>query len=179
MPTYKDINLLTQKAAVAGTEKLPVSDTEYITPSQITSDFLPKTGGTIDNNKSTILILKSTGNVEECGMAFQRDNLYKAWFGYHDTLGAYIYNNARGRYFLYKDDGSLLFENNAVFHAGNANLPTVDWQAKDITASSFVKSGGTSAQFLKADGSVDSNTYATTTDLANAVGNIETLLAAI
>lgn len=35
MPTYKDINLLTQKATIAGTEKLPVSDTEYITPDQI------------------------------------------------------------------------------------------------------------------------------------------------
>ena len=30
-----------------------------------------------------------------------------------------------------------------------------------ITAPSFVKSGGTSSQFLKADGSIDSNTYAT------------------
>ncbi len=38
MPTYKDINLLTQKSAVAGTEKLPVSDTEFITPKQITAD---------------------------------------------------------------------------------------------------------------------------------------------
>lgn len=33
--TYKDIDQLTQKSAVAGTEKLPVSDTEYITPAQI------------------------------------------------------------------------------------------------------------------------------------------------
>lgn len=33
--TYKDINLLTQKGSVAGTEKLPVSDTQYITPAQI------------------------------------------------------------------------------------------------------------------------------------------------
>lgn len=33
--THKDINLLSQKSAVAGTEKIPVSDTEYITPSQI------------------------------------------------------------------------------------------------------------------------------------------------
>lgn len=32
---FKDISLLTQKVAVAGTEKLPVSDTEYITPNQI------------------------------------------------------------------------------------------------------------------------------------------------
>lgn len=33
--THKDINLLTQKATIAGTEKIPVSDTEYITPAQI------------------------------------------------------------------------------------------------------------------------------------------------
>lgn len=37
MPTYKDINLLTQKAQIAGTEKIPVSDTEYITPGQMLS----------------------------------------------------------------------------------------------------------------------------------------------
>lgn len=33
--TYKDIDLLTQKSAVAGTEKIPVSDTQYLTPDQI------------------------------------------------------------------------------------------------------------------------------------------------
>lgn len=33
--TYKDIDLLAQKSAVAGTEKIPVSDTQYITPAQI------------------------------------------------------------------------------------------------------------------------------------------------
>ena len=38
------------------------------------------------------------------------------------------------------------------------NLATV---SNSITAGSFVKSGGTSSQFLKADGSVDSSTYAT------------------
>lgn len=50
--TYKDINQLSQKSSVAGTEKLPVSDTEYITPNQIaalapggdTSDCVHKTG---------------------------------------------------------------------------------------------------------------------------------------
>lgn len=35
--TYKDISTLTQKASVAGTEKIPVSGTEYITPAQITA----------------------------------------------------------------------------------------------------------------------------------------------
>lgn len=33
--TYKDIDDLSLKSSVAGTEKLPVSDTQYITPDQI------------------------------------------------------------------------------------------------------------------------------------------------
>lgn len=33
--TYKDIDLLTQKSVVAGTEKIPISDTQYLTPAQI------------------------------------------------------------------------------------------------------------------------------------------------
>jgi len=37
---FKDINKLTQKVTIAGTEKLPVSDTEYITPTQIVSKNL-------------------------------------------------------------------------------------------------------------------------------------------
>ena len=36
-----------------------------------------------------------------------------------------------------------------------------------ITATSFIKSGGTSAQFLKADGSVDTNTYLTSGDVTS------------
>lgn len=35
--TYKDIDQLSQKATIAGTEKIPVSDTEYVTTSQIAS----------------------------------------------------------------------------------------------------------------------------------------------
>lgn len=37
----------------------------------------------------------------------------------------------------------------------------------NVTATSFIRSGGTSSQFLKADGSVDSNTYATTSSLSS------------
>ena len=35
--TYKDIDQLSQKSTVAGTEKIPVSDTQYLTPAQIAS----------------------------------------------------------------------------------------------------------------------------------------------
>ena len=33
--TYKDIDQLSQKSTVVGTEKIPVSDTQYLTPAQI------------------------------------------------------------------------------------------------------------------------------------------------
>jgi hypothetical protein len=42
-------------------------------------------------------------------------------------------------------------------------VTTVNLGAQTIQAGSFVKAGGTSAQFLKADGSVDSSTYGTGT----------------
>ena len=42
-----------------------------------------------------------------------------------------------------------------------------NFSAGTITAGSFVKSGGTSTQFLKADGSVDSNTYITSGSIGN------------
>lgn len=45
--TYKDISQLTQKSTVAGTEKLPVSDTEYITPAMIRNGWLALAGGTM------------------------------------------------------------------------------------------------------------------------------------
>jgi len=46
------------------------------------------------------------------------------------------------------------------------------------TSLSFVKSGGTSSQFLKADGSVDSSTYLTTTDSgANLTGIVTSIVA--
>jgi len=41
----------------------------------------------------------------------------------------------------------------------------VDLGANNITANSIIKLGGTSSQFLKADGSVDSNTYLTSSSI--------------
>lgn len=52
----------------------------------------------------------------------------------------------------------------------------------NITGKSFIKEGGTSSQFLKADGSVDSNTYSTTshthaTSIATSTGTSQITLA--
>jgi hypothetical protein len=56
---------------------------------------------------------------------------------------------------LYADDGTTVMLNWNT--AG-----TADFGTNSITANSLIKSGGTSSQFLKADGSVDSSTYLTT-----------------
>lgn len=48
--TYKDINQLSQKSVVSGAEKIPVSDTQYITPSQIVASKVDKAGGTMDSD---------------------------------------------------------------------------------------------------------------------------------
>ena len=45
---------------------------------------------------------------------------------------------------------------------GNSNFYGTLGVTSNITANSFIKSGGLSTQFLKADGSVDANTYLTT-----------------
>lgn len=45
---------------------------------------------------------------------------------------------------------------------GNSNFYGTLGVSSNITANSFIKSGGLSTQFLKADGSVDANTYLTT-----------------
>ena len=42
----------------------------------------------------------------------------------------------------------------------------------DMTGNSFIKSGGTATQFLKADGSVDSNIYAVDSNVVHKTGNI-------
>ena len=55
----------------------------------------------------------------------------------------------------------------------------VDLGAYDITATTFIKLGGLSTEFLKADGSIDSNTYALASSLAlyvpytGATGNVD------
>ena len=75
---------------------------------------------------------------------------------------------------------------NTYFTSGDVGIGTTNPTAKldvvgdvnisgVITASSFVKSGGTSSQFLKADGSVDSSTYLTSYTETQTLDDVLTL----
>ena len=83
--TYKDIGDLSQKSAVAGTEKLPVSDTEYITPSQITGDYLPLSGGTMTGSiylsNSTYIQSKNSGGTNQNVLGMNNSNQLLIGYG--------------------------------------------------------------------------------------------------
>lgn len=65
--TYKDIDLLTQKSAVAGTEKIPVSDTQYLTPAQIATSkqvhLTDESDMPASPDSSTIYLIDDDGEV--------------------------------------------------------------------------------------------------------------------
>lgn len=64
--TYKDIDQLTAKASAVGTEKIVVSDTEYITPRQIAARATGLVANNVDAGAAQYVIAKTnlaaTGN---------------------------------------------------------------------------------------------------------------------
>lgn len=59
------------------------------------------------------------------------------------------------------------YTNSEIAYFGDSGLRMAS--GKNVYANSFIKSGGTSSQFLKADGSVDSSTYVTSSSISNYV----------
>jgi hypothetical protein len=72
-----------------------------------------------------------------------------------------INSGASGTEVLTIESGNLNINSSHVYIDNGANVDGDLVVASSITSGSFVKGGGTSSQFLKADGSVDSNTYLT------------------
>jgi hypothetical protein len=70
---------------------------------------------------------------------------------------------ANGQVLVYNSSTSKWENSSGGYVPYTGAVTTVNLGAQSILAGSFVKAGGTSAQFLKADGSVDSNTYGTGT----------------
>jgi len=107
------------------------------------------------------------------------------------TVGGYISAGGSITGSTFYGDGSNLTGINSVSFAttafnleGTPNITVGTIGATSLnasgvtTASSFVKSGGTSSQFLKADGSVDSSTYISSVGIESggtSIGNATTL----
>ena len=82
------------------------------------SGYLPLTGGTLNSGSSSPTLTLNT-SAADSAIKYQQGGSDKAWIGYSAAAGVYLYNSIRSRYLSYKDDGSLFFENNKVWHAGN------------------------------------------------------------
>jgi hypothetical protein len=79
-----------------------------------------------------------------------------------DELGdVTIVSPTNGQVLVYNSSTSKWENSSAGFVPYTGAVTTVNLGAQSILAGSFVKAGGTSAQFLKADGSVDSTAYGT------------------
>lgn len=78
-----------------------------------------------------------------------------------DTRGIIIYSDIRNKAGAIEITANGTWSKSCLEFENNGNLTA----SYSITASSFIKSGGTASQFLKADGSVDSNAYITASAL--------------
>lgn len=128
-----------------------VDSNTYATTSSLGS-YLPLTGGTL------------TGALGIPGTSTASDTTKGINFTYSTSTGHIGMSTALGIY----SSGSIIMRPNGASSSatgsGSLTLSSSGITAEQtITAEGFKKSGGTSAQFLKADGSVDSNSYVTTT----------------
>jgi hypothetical protein len=100
-------------------------------------------------------------------------------YGFRDNAGTIEFKNSGGTWTaLGSGIGGSITSGQVAFGDTTANTikgtanATVD-ASGNLTAASFIKSGGTSSQFLKADGSVDSSTYLTSVSLTLPTGSVD------
>lgn len=163
MPTYKDINLLTKKTTIAGTEKIPVSDTEFVSANQIASLGCGQElmGGTYHP--------ASANTSAAC--AFVNGKKYTIRITWSYTSGYCAYVAVR------KYNESLVRVSSYYYNASGSD--TFEYTADDDYTAIYVVSGGTTI-----DGTIElSVTEAIPRSIENyindTVGNIESLLAEI
>ena len=131
-----------------------------LTDDIVTGHYLPLAGGTLTGaltvtGKTT---LNGGAEIKGTGNAVTNINGGAATVDYAHVFVTGGTNNTR----------PLVLQNGYGNVGIGVTAPTQKLEVNgNVKASSFIKTGGTSSQFLKADGSVDSNTYATTAQLTN------------
>lgn len=133
----------------------------YLTITNAASTYLPSSGASILAAQS----LSSKANY--IGQTMANNDQWRIYgYGTTSDMGEMVFElfdngnpfSPNGQRFRFSYDNSstgvikdvfLIDYNESIFYT-------------NLTATSFIKSGGTSSQFLKADGSIDSNTYLTT-----------------
>ena len=111
-----------QDSRIPGVDSTPTANSANLVTSggvkSALSGYLPLTGGTLNSGSSSPTLTLNTSAADSAIKILQGGS-DSAWIGYSASAGVYLYNCARSRYLSYKNDGSLLFENNKVWHEGN------------------------------------------------------------
>lgn len=128
-----------------------VDSSTYLTTGTASSTYLPLTGGTISSNLTItgdLVVNGTTTNLNSTNLVIEDKNIILGDVTTPSNTTA---------------DGGGITLKGATDKTFNWVNSTGYWTSNvGIEASSFVKTSGTSSQFLKADGSVDSSTYLTT-----------------
>lgn len=112
--------------------------------------YLPLSGGKI--NSVVVAPIRLNTNKTQNVVVYTINDEDKTSVGYSETNGSYIYSYVADKRLGIKNNGIPHFDNKELLHTGNYS-------------STIFK--GTSSQFLKADGSVDSTNYLPATGMFN------------
>lgn len=118
------------------------------------------TGAVTINNISTLASVTGRGNTTSTGISLNQNG------GLSSSYNLYLKRN--------NDSTPLGYYIKAQNAAGNANIFTVDTTG-NLISNSYAVTGGTSSQFLKADGTLDSTAYI---PVGSAVGQLKATLRA-
>lgn len=148
--TEYEIALSRMRSYIDGVTPTKLSE---LTDDIVTGHYLPLAGGTLTGQ----LTLPGSASAPDTnvGLNLVYNSTNKGHIGQSTLLGIY-------------STGDIVIRPNGASSsaAGNGSLEITSsgiTAREKITAEGFIKSGGTSSQFLKADGSVDSNSYLKTT----------------
>ena len=92
---------------------------------------------------------------------------YAGYIGYSHSTNAMVFGTDSGNKMRIFSDGNVSISNFPSNGGFKLDVNGTGRFIGNLTAASFIRSGGTSSQFLKADGSVDSNAYLTTAAAAS------------
>ena len=92
------------------------------------ANYLPKSGGTINGTTTSPLKINTTAT-DENGINFLMSGASKAWVGYSQSAGAYIYENSSGQYLCVKN-GTPYYGTasslKTIIHSGNIGSQFVE-----------------------------------------------------
>ena len=152
-----DMHITAAERTLWNTVSGKVDETDLVYHSAYTDNGIIKNQVTADTKIDNIGLSTTTNLLGDSANVAIRSNATNPFLGLRAN-GNNWYAQANGNYFYFGPTSSKALRldqnGNGVFQSGS------------VTATAFIKSGGTSTQFLKADGSVDTNAYITAASLS-------------